>query len=92
MPSHPSSIGRRPRQYLFFLFFIIVFLICRLYTRDPHQLFELLCIQLRCIAVAYSDGVKKLITTDADGKNPKYNPIQLLDGEFDRAREHSNRV
>lgn len=33
--------------------------------------------------MAYSDGLHQLITTDADGKNPKYDPIQLLNGVYE---------
>lgn len=50
----------------------------RLCSRDSHQLFELLCIQLRCITIAYSDGLKKMIKTSEDGKSSTYNPVELL--------------
>lgn len=55
---------------------IIIYFDRRLYTRDPHQLFELLCIQLRCIAKAYSEGLQKLIKVDTA------NPIELLNCKF----------
>lgn len=32
--------------------------LCRLYRRDPHQLFELLSMQLRSIATLYSNMYK----------------------------------
>lgn len=38
--------------------FIIVFNM--LYTRDRHQLFELLCLQLTSIVLAYREGVKEI--------------------------------
>lgn len=50
----------------------------RLYTRDPHQLFELLCIQLRCISIAYSDGLKQMLKTNGADESPTYNPVELL--------------
>lgn len=50
----------------------------RLYCRDPHQLFELLCIQLKAIAIAYSDGLKKLIKPSDLTGGTKYNAIELL--------------
>lgn len=34
---------------------------CRLYRRDPHQLFELLCLQLRSIATLYSNMFKNML-------------------------------
>lgn len=47
-------------------------------TRDPHQLFQLLCIQLRCISIAYSDGLKKMLKTNGEDETPTYNPVELL--------------
>lgn len=58
--------------------FILVF--SMLYTRDPQQLFELLCIQVRSIVVAYSEGLKELIKMTDDG--PEYNPSDLLTCNF----------
>lgn len=55
--------------------FILVF--SMLYTRDPHQLFELLCLQLRSIVKAYSKGLQDLITKTSDGKL-KYSPTDLV--------------
>ncbi|XP_058813321.1 uncharacterized protein LOC131677496 [Topomyia yanbarensis] len=55
--------------------FILVF--SMLYTRDPHQLFELLCLQLRSIVRAYSQGLQDLITESSDGEL-QYNPTELL--------------
>lgn len=55
--------------------FILVF--SMLYTRDPHQLFELLCLQLRSIVKAYSQGLQDLITETADGEL-QYHPVELL--------------
>lgn len=54
----------------------------RLYTRDPHQLFELLCIQLRCISIAYSDGLKQMLKTNGEDESPTYNPVELLTCKF----------
>lgn len=56
--------------------------IYRLYTRDPHQLFELLCIQLRCISIAYSDGLKQMLKTNGEDESPTYNPVELLTCEY----------
>lgn len=39
----------------------------RLYRRDPHQLFELLCLQLRRIATAYSEGLQHIIKASSAG-------------------------
>lgn len=50
----------------------------RLYTRDPHQLFELLCIQLRCISIAYGEGLKQMLKTTEEDETPIYNPVELL--------------
>lgn len=47
-------------------------------SRDRHQLFELLCIQLRCITIAYSDGLRKLFKFDEPGKAASYDPVELL--------------
>ncbi|XP_055588217.1 uncharacterized protein LOC129740536 [Uranotaenia lowii] len=55
--------------------FILVF--SMLYTRDPHQLFELLCLQLRSIVKAYSQGLDDLIQETSDGEL-QYNPTDLL--------------
>lgn len=55
--------------------FILVFsMLC---NRDPHQLFELLCLQLRSIVKAYSQGLQELITESCDGEL-QYNPTELL--------------
>ncbi|XP_058467636.1 uncharacterized protein LOC131440392 [Malaya genurostris] len=55
--------------------FILVF--SMLYTRDPHQLFELLCLQLRSIVRAYSQGLQDLITESSEGEL-QYSPTELL--------------
>ncbi|KAL1377676.1 hypothetical protein pipiens_016099 [Culex pipiens pipiens] len=55
--------------------FILVF--SMLYTRDPHQLFELLCLQLRSIVKAYSQGLQDLISETSDGEL-QYSPTELL--------------
>lgn len=57
---------------------IFLFVHNRLYCRDPHQLFELLCIQLKAIAIAYSEGLKKLIKPSDVTGGTKYNAIELL--------------
>lgn len=59
--------------------FILVF--SMLYTRDPHQLFELLCLQLRSIVRAYSQGLQDLIVESSDGEL-QYNPTELLNCNF----------
>lgn len=65
---------------ILFNFRIIVF---RLYCRDPHQLFELMCIQLKSIAIAYAEGLKQLIRPSDDGDaEPTYDPIELLNCEY----------
>lgn len=64
------------------IFFLIIFCF-RLYSRDKHQLFELLCIQLRCIAIAYSEGLNDMIKTNPKEDNPICNPIQLLECKID---------
>lgn len=66
-----------------FFCFYYYFPFLRLYTRDPHQLFELLCVQMRCIAMAYSEGLKDIIRTNGDTlvHQPNYNPIDLLNCE-----------
>ncbi|KAG4067279.1 hypothetical protein HA402_000270 [Bradysia odoriphaga] len=58
--------------------FILVF--SMLYRRDPHQLFELLCFQLRNIAITYSEGFKDIIKpkSDDESETPTYNPVELL--------------
>ncbi|GAB0092497.1 uncharacterized protein DMENIID0001_074930 [Sergentomyia squamirostris] len=62
--------------------FILVF--SMLYSRDPHQLFELLCIQIRCIVMAYAEGLKDIIKYKEDGVTPEFNSLELtpyvLDG------------
>ncbi|XP_055617273.1 uncharacterized protein LOC129762771 isoform X2 [Toxorhynchites rutilus septentrionalis] len=72
--------------------FILVF--SMLYTRDPHQLFELLCLQLRSIVKAYSQGLQDLIIETSDGEL-KYNPTELvtyiLDG-YDRLLHSSKEL
>ncbi|XP_055678177.1 uncharacterized protein LOC129786938 isoform X2 [Lutzomyia longipalpis] len=62
--------------------FILVF--SMLYSRDPHQLFELLCIQVRCLVMAYAEGLKDIIKYKEDGVTPEFNSLELtpyvLDG------------
>ncbi|XP_055716056.1 uncharacterized protein LOC129809929 isoform X3 [Phlebotomus papatasi] len=62
--------------------FILVF--SMLYSRDPHQLFELLCIQVRCLVMAYAEGLKDIIKYREDGITPEFNSLELtpyvLDG------------
>lgn len=39
----------------------------RLHSRDPHQLFELLCMQVKSISVAYFENLKDMCQAKADG-------------------------
>lgn len=55
--------------------FIIVFNM--LYTRDRHQLFELLCLQLTSIILAYREGIKEM-TKCVDGDEEYYKPEEFL--------------
>lgn len=55
--------------------FMIVFNM--LYARDKHQLFELLCLQLSLIILAYREGIKE-ITTCVDGDDEYYKPEEFL--------------
>lgn len=59
----------------------LCFLYLRLYTRDPHQLFELLCIQIRSIVLAYNLGLKDILKKDENGVHI-YNPTELLNCKF----------
>ncbi|KAJ6638598.1 Protein FAM193A [Pseudolycoriella hygida] len=58
--------------------FVLVFSI--LFRRDPHQLYELLCFQLRSIAITYSEGFKDILKlkSDDESETPSYNPVELL--------------
>jgi hypothetical protein len=55
--------------------FMIVFNM--LYARDRHQLFELLCLQLTSIILAYRESIKE-ITKCIDGDDEFYNPEEFL--------------
>jgi hypothetical protein len=55
--------------------FMIVFNM--LYARDRHQLFELLCLQLTSIILAYREGIKE-ITRCVDGDDEYYKPEEFL--------------
>jgi hypothetical protein len=60
--------------------FMIVFNM--LYARDRHQLFELLCLQLTSIILAYREGIKE-ITRCAEGDNQEYyRPDEFIDCEW----------
>lgn len=48
-----------------------------LYARDKHQLFELLCLQLSLIILAYREGIKE-ITKCVDGDDEYYKPEEFL--------------
>lgn len=63
-----------------------------LYARDRHQLFELLCLQLSLIILAYREGIKE-ITRSVDGDGEEYYKPEeflnyILDG-YDRITEIS---
>ncbi|CRL08061.1 CLUMA_CG020978, isoform A [Clunio marinus] len=55
--------------------FIIVFNM--LYTRDRHQLFELLCLQLKSIIITYREGIKE-ITKCTVAEEKYYKPEKFL--------------
>lgn len=55
--------------------FIIVFNM--LYTRDRHQLFELLCLQMTSIILAYREGIKEMTKCMEDGEE-YYKPEEFL--------------
>ena len=55
--------------------FMIVFNM--LFARDRHQLFELLCLQLTSIILAYREGIKE-ITRCVDGDDEYYRPEEFL--------------
>jgi hypothetical protein len=55
--------------------FIIVFNM--LYTRDRHQLFELLCLQLTSIILGYREGIKEMTKCVEDGSD-FYKPEEFL--------------
>jgi hypothetical protein len=59
--------------------FMIVFNM--LYARDRHQLFELLCLQLTSIILAYREGIKE-ITRCVDGDEEYYKPEEFLNCKF----------
>lgn len=49
-------------------------------SRDPHQLFELLCLQLRSIVQVYCVGFENLFTESAEaGGGRQYSPPDVLD-------------
>jgi hypothetical protein len=52
----------------------------RLYSRDPHQFFELLCIQISAIMKAYCEGLTEIISIDAASTMAAidYDPSDLL--------------
>lgn len=56
--------------------FIIVFNM--LYTRDRHQLFELLCLQLTSIILAYREGIKEMTRCVDDDGEEFYKPEEFL--------------
>lgn len=67
--------------------FIIVFNM--LILRDRHQLFELLCLQLTSLILAYREGIKEM-TRCMDGDEEFYNPEQFLNyvlNGYDRITE-----
>uniref|UniRef100_A0A182VY24 Uncharacterized protein n=1 Tax=Anopheles minimus TaxID=112268 RepID=A0A182VY24_9DIPT len=47
-------------------------------TRDPHQLFELLCFQLRSIVQVYCVGFEDLITENPEDGSRQFNPPEVL--------------
>jgi hypothetical protein len=55
--------------------FIIVFNM--LILRDRHQLFELLCLQLTSIILAYREGIKEMAKC-SDEKGEYYRPEEFL--------------
>lgn len=55
--------------------FMIVFNM--LYARDRHQLFELLCLQLTSMVLAYREGIKD-ITKCIEGDDEFYKPEEFL--------------
>ncbi|CAO1442735.1 unnamed protein product [Diamesa serratosioi] len=64
--------------------FIIVFNM--LYTRDRHQLFELLCLQLTSIVLAYREGVKEITKCEESNYDAEELLNFILNG-FDRITE-----
>ena len=50
----------------------------RLYTRDPHQLFELLTLQIKSIALAYKSEILVQVNEDEASGKHKYEPLLLM--------------
>lgn len=48
-----------------------------LYTRDRHQLFELLCLHLTSIIISYREGIKEM-TKRMDGDDEYFQPEEFL--------------
>ncbi|XP_053661000.1 uncharacterized protein LOC128709987 [Anopheles marshallii] len=47
-------------------------------TRDPHQLFELLCFQLRSIVQVYCVGLEDLVTENPEDGSRQFNATEVL--------------
>lgn len=54
-----------------------------LYNRDPHQLFELICIQMQSVVLAYTEGLKEILKYSPQRVLVDYNPSDLLNYIFD---------
>lgn len=61
--------------------FIIVFNM--LYTRDRHQLYELLSLHLTSIVLAYREGIKEITrVVDTESGEEFYKPEEFLNCKF----------
>lgn len=58
----------------------------RLHSRDPHQLFELLCLQVKSISVAYFENLKDMCQPKADGTGQEIlgdiNTCEYMEGDY----------
>uniref|UniRef100_A0A336LHX8 CSON002396 protein n=1 Tax=Culicoides sonorensis TaxID=179676 RepID=A0A336LHX8_CULSO len=59
---------------------LIFTILCK---RDPHQLFELICIQMQAVVLAYTEGLKNILKYNAQMEIVDYNPSELLNYIFD---------
>ncbi|XP_063706881.1 uncharacterized protein LOC134835830 [Culicoides brevitarsis] len=52
-------------------------------NRDPHQLFELICIQMQAVVLAYTEGLKNILKYNEQKEVVDYCPSDLLNYIFD---------
>lgn len=60
----------------------LIFSHLSLCDRDPHQLLELMCMELRCILIAYNDDLKQKLKNGGVAENPVYDSFEVLKCKF----------